>query len=488
MSKVIVDINYVAQPKQVLFHLSDADETLFGGAKGGGKSCCLVMDAVAYSLKFKRSKVYLFRKTFDELEANLVDELFKRVPEKTKDNPHGLYTYDRGKHIASFPNGSRIFFRYVRNVQDAKKYAGREMDYLGVDELTQHEEETIQILMSCMRSPLGYPTRFKGTANPGNIGHMWCKKRYIDPTKYGKRATKDKETDNKIIFIPAKVYDNKALIDNDPRYVKRLENLPTALREAFLEGNWNIFEDQAFDDFRPDIHVIPSKPIPAHWRRWRSCDNGYTDPFCFHWFAVDEKGSVHVYREYTRDYDDKKVAYSDQAKKVIELSTYRDIEDGVTVLVPEKIDFTICGHDAWQTMPQTKTAKDPRGKQIVDHYRDGGLNDCVRAITDRKQRKACIHEYLKLEYDDGGKVEQQKLYIHDCCVKLIETLPLQVLDEKDIEKYADTNYDHWVDCFGYGLLAYSAKQSKPLPEEQSRLQKSKARAAEQASKFKKRLM
>ena len=48
----VVTIDYQPHPKQVLFHASDADECVYGGAKGGGKSCALTMDAVNYALHF----------------------------------------------------------------------------------------------------------------------------------------------------------------------------------------------------------------------------------------------------------------------------------------------------------------------------------------------------------------------------------------------------------------------------------------------------
>ena len=198
---VYVEIAYTPYRKQWLFHASDADEVVYGGAKGGGKSCALVMDAFAYAYAFPKSKVYLFRKTFDELESNLVEELKKRVPQITKENPDGLYWYHEGKHIALVRNGSRIFFRYIRNLADARRYNGREMDYCGVDELTQHEEEAIQILRSCVRSPLGYPARFRGSCNPGDIGHVHVKKRYITPTMYGKKTYTDPVTGNKIALF-----------------------------------------------------------------------------------------------------------------------------------------------------------------------------------------------------------------------------------------------------------------------------------------------
>lgn len=444
-------------------------------------SCGLTMDAVNYAITFPKSKVYLFRKTYDELEANLIDELFKRVPQKTKDNPNGLYVYDNQKHIARFVNGSRIIFRYIRNIKDAHSYNGREMDYCGVDEITQHEEEVIQILRSCVRSPLGYPARFRATGNPGNIGHNHVKKRYVVPTGYGKHTYVDKDSGNVIQFIPSKVQDNAAIMNNDPNYMRRLNNLPPSLRKAYRDGEWDIFEGQAFEEWNHSIHVCKAFTPPDHWRRWRSADNGYTDPFAFYWFAVSETGQVHIYREHTRDYGDPKIMYSEQAEKVVELSTYKRVnEDGQLYDYQEKHDFTIVGHDAFAVDPMTRTPKTPNGKSIVDYYNDGGLQGIVKCIPDRRMRKAAWHEYLHPYLDENLKdaenpdgVWRSKVVIHDCCKKLIETLPEQIMDPLDHEKVAETDYDHWYDGAGYGLVAFHIEKSKPPKKEDSKIEKHK---------------
>jgi hypothetical protein len=486
IKRIVID--YTPHDKQYLFHASDADETVYGGARGGGKSCALVMDATSYAMTFPGAQIYLFRKTFDELNRTLVRELKRKVPEKSKQNPFGLYKYNAQEHSATFDNGSVIYFRYIRNRQDADIYQGAEMDYCGIDELTQHTEEVIEVLRASVRSPKGYPARFKATCNPGGIGHIWVKKRFITGTKYGTLVYKDKESDNVIRFIQATVYDNPTLMLNDPKYVKRLENLPPSLRKAWLEGNWDIFEDQAFTEWSYEVHVCKASEveIKKHWRKWISADNGYTDPFAWYWFAAGEDGTIYVYREYTRGYGDEKITYSDQARKVIELSKYREYKDGNTIETSEKIDFIVVGHDAFGANPSTKTSDKPKGKTLVDHYREGGIDRIAFkcAITDRKLRKAVVHEYLKPFMDENFQPPKKraKIVILDTCTQLIDTLPMQVVDENDPEKIAETDYDHWYDSFGYGILAYHAKKSKTPEQPKSDVQKIKDKVVKRNKK------
>jgi len=444
-----IEIPYEPNSRQDEFHAAGEDEVVYGGAKGGGKSCALVIDACAYGMEYAGADIYLFRETYEQLEANLIQEWKKRIPQE-------LYTYNKNEHIATLINGSIVRFRYVKNLADAEKYDGRSMDYLGIDELTKHTEETVQQLQSCVRSAKGFPPRFRGTCNPGNIGHLWVKKKYILGTGKGTKSYTDPKTGNTIRFIPAKVYDNFAIMQNDPAYVRRLENLPPAKRKAFLEGDWDAYDGQAFEEWNYDIHVVEPFPIPDYWFRWRSNDPGYTDPFAWYWLAVDEFGFVYIYREFTRDKYDPKITYSDQAKQVVELSRYYDL--AAKCMVDEDVGFTICGHDAFNSHPLSEN-----GKTIVDFYNDGGLQGCMKAITDRKLRKATWHEYLKPFEDENTGQMTAKVKIFSTCKMLVETLPQQVEDENDSEKVAETDYDHWYDGAGYGLVAWHAKQS-PEPE------------------------
>jgi hypothetical protein len=203
----------------------------------------------------------------------------------------------------------------------------------------------------------------------------------------------------------------------------------------------------AFPEFSYDLHVVKPFEIPAHWRKWRSADNGYTDPFAWYWYTVDEFGTVYVYREYTRDPKEPKVSYSDQARQVA-------LKSG-----NEHIGFTVVGHDAWAVNPLTKNQNTPQGKSIIDFYVEGGVKDCIRAVTDRVFRKATIHEYLKPYFDENAEKMTSRVKIFSTCEKLIETLPQMLIDDRDPEKYQENDIDHWVDSFGYGIISHHSNKS-----------------------------
>lgn len=72
-------------------------------------------------------------------------------------------------------------------------------------------------------------------SNPGDIGHGWVKKRFVDAVPGAGLLS--------VEYIPAKVTDNP-YIGQD--YIRQLQEKPEALRRAYLEGDWNAFEGQVF--------------------------------------------------------------------------------------------------------------------------------------------------------------------------------------------------------------------------------------------------
>ena len=75
------------------------------------------------------------------------------------------------------------------------------------------------------------------------------------------------------IFIPSTVFDNQALLQNDPQYLASLAMLPEAERDALLYGSWDSFDGQVFRRWRNDpdhyedrlwTHVIAPFRIPKH--------------------------------------------------------------------------------------------------------------------------------------------------------------------------------------------------------------------------------
>lgn len=427
-----IEVKYNPYPKQAKFHACGADEVVYGGAKGGGKSYALVAECAAYCLEHGGAIAYLFRERYDDLEANIISVWLEIIPDK-------IYTYDATKHVARLRNGSRVYFRYIRNIADAAKYQGRSMDWIGVDELTKHMFKAIQILLSCLRSPKGFPPRFRATCNPGGVGHVWVKKRYITGTNYGKKQYTDPETGNLIAFIPASVYDNQAIMHNDPKYVRRLENLPEDEKKAFLYGDWDIFQGQYFSEFSRKIHVVERFKIPSGWRRYRVFDYGLDMLACY-WVAVDTQGWAYAYREL---YQSGLIA-TEAAKRILQ-----------STATEEAIFQTLAPPDLWGKQSTT-------GKSIEEYMRGEGLI-LSQAKNDRMSGWMNLKEWLQVVPDAADK-PAARLRIFENCPNLIECLETVQHDEKNVNDVATQPHEitHAPDAIRYFVAGRPLPAAEPI--------------------------
>lgn len=281
------------------FLISTAKETFYGGAAGGGKSEGIIVSAlgnrVVGIMNNKNWKVLILRRTFPELEGSLI--------RRAKELFYGIWKYDGQKHAGVFPSGGYIQFGHIKNDDDAIKYQSMEFNLIEFDELTHFTERMYLYLFSRMRTtdPL-IITQIKSASNPGNLGHNWVWERFIkdkEPeTKYttitqmpdGSKLTWSK------CFIPASVFDNKILIQNDPNYLRSLYELPEVEKEAFLYGNWDIFQGQYFKELNED-HICDEFEISQDLPIWISLDWGYTTKCAVLFFTEDKNGNVYCFDE-----------------------------------------------------------------------------------------------------------------------------------------------------------------------------------------------
>lgn len=405
--------------------------------------------------------MYFFRETYDDLEANIIKEWKDKVPKE-------LYSYNEGKHQAILINGTSVKFRYIRNFKDAEGYQGRSMDWIGVDELTKHLRESIQVLLSCLRSPKGFKPTFRATCNPGGIGHMYVKEDYIEATGYGDHPTTCQITGNKRVFIPAKVWDNDVLMKNDPNYVKRLQNLPEDQRKAFLDGDWDLFSGQYFDEFKRDIHVCDPLPIPDHWHRYFVCDYGL-DMFAGLWIARDEQGRAYVYKEV--------------------------YESGLIISEASKRFLEVNGGDRLKIKyapPDLQNRQKDTGKSAFDIFSQNGVNFAV-SDNNRINGWSAVKEWLKVfetrHEQTGETYKTSNLKIFKNCTNLIRCLPAVQHDEKDPNDVAKEPHEltHITDALRYWCIMWTSP-AKQLPEPQSAHDRNVAKVLNQKKKSRQKLV
>lgn len=445
-SRRSIVIPYVPSKKQTLFHTSIADEILFGGAAGGGKSKASVMEACALCLEYDPScgkpfSVYMFRRTYKELEDSLITEAVASIPDT-------IAKYVQGAHEMRFLNGAVIKFRHLENEADVIKYQGAEIQALFIDELTHFTKFMYDYLKTRLRAvkELNFKPRVRCTSNPGGIGHGWVKDYFVAPHPFG--GTHEKEIWSEILqkykrvkvqYIPATVVDNPHLGED---YIFQLEAKPEHMKKALLNGDWDTFAGQVFTEWVNNpkgyddhlwTHVINPFPIPKHWRRYCSFDFGYSKPFSIGWWAVDENGRVYRYREwYGCIPNEPDTGLKMHADKIAEIMINAEVEAEPGMQYTRIADPAIFDEQRGESIARLMAKKGV-------HWR--------KADNKRLPGKMQVHN--RLAFNDYG---QPGMYIFKNCTSFIRTVPSLVYDPRKVEDVDTKAEDHIYDETRYFLM------------------------------------
>lgn len=436
--------------KQALF-LTDTHKYIgFGGARGGGKSWAVRVKAVLLCLNYPGIKVMIIRRTYPELQENHIIPLCEMLHCHAEDRTQRVASYNDSKKHITFPNGSRILFRYCDNEKDADRFQGTEVDVLFVDEATHQSEEKMDKLSACVRGVNGYPKRIYYTCNPGGVGHAWVKRLFVD------RQYKPGENPDDYSFIRSLVRDNLALMQSDPEYVRKLEALPPKLRKAWLDGDWDIYEGQFFEEFadRPEhytdrqwTHVIEPFEIPDGWRIYRSFDWGYAKPFSCAWWAVDYDGVVY---------------------RILELYGCTDTPNEGVKWTPERVFAEIHRIETEHRWLRGKTIQGVADPAIWDAETGESIADVATRYRvyfdkgDHARLPGWMQVHYRLYFDDNG---YPMMYVFKNCKAFIRTMPLLQYDEHRVEDLDTDGEDHVADEVRYFLMTRPIKPRKaPLPK------------------------
>lgn len=405
-------------PRQAEFFASAAAHTAYGGARGGGKSWAMRRKLVLLCLGYKGLNCLLLRRTLPELRENHVIPLLKELGDAA--------AYNATERVFRFPNGSRLKLGYCDGANDVYQYQGQEYDVIGMEEATHFTEEQMRFLTTCNRTTRkDFKPRMYYTCNPGNVGHGWVKRLFID------RRMENGERAEDYAFIPASIYDNEILLSANPEYLRALESLPEDMRRAHLYGDWDAMAGQYFREFSRQRHVIAPFELPRWWRRFRSMDWGYNDPCCVLWHAVDGEGRIYTYRElYVRQ-----TRAADVARRAIELSRGEDIR------------YTVASPDIWAKHGATLTgAGGFEGESLAELFALSGM-PLTPADNSRIAGWNRVRDFLA-DAPDGRPLWQ----CFSDCRNLIRQLPGLIFDQHNREDAADGD-DHAPEALRYALMS-----------------------------------
>src|SRR6185437_13993572 len=318
---------------------SAADIVIMGGANGGGKSHWILLEAARHA-RVPGYRAVVFRRESTDITdpGGLQDTSMTIYPQLD-----GWFRSNKLDRI--FDPDARISFRGLPHAKDAISWDGKELAFIGFDELQLFTEFQFWYLFSRMRSSCGVNPVIRATCNPVHEEDPtggWLKiligwwlnwetgfpipersgkvrwfvrlnnelhwgdsreeliERFTDPDSKEEGPTVFPMS---ITFIPSKLRDNPILMNSSPQYRASLMALTDYLKKQKYEGNWNA-KLQAGTFFKIGVmgrkgQIIPIEELPAIGLRYcRAWDLAYTggagDWTVGDLLATDGKGTFYL--------------------------------------------------------------------------------------------------------------------------------------------------------------------------------------------------
>lgn len=441
----------VLEPKQKAAFVTSANEVLYGGAKGGGKSFLLRVSAIRWALEVPGIQVYLFRRKLPDLRRNHLQgptSFFRMLREHLQ---AGSVKYRAVENEFEFDNGSVIHLCYCDAEGDVENYQGAEIHVLMPDELTHYTEYQYRYLRAQVRlTGVDVPERYKGRlprieagSNPGSVGHAWVRRAFISqrPALEIWRTPQD-EGGMLRQFIPARLADNPHLTKDDPEYADRLHGMGSDnLVRAMLEGDWDIIAGAAFEKLRRDLHCIEPFTPPADWLCFGSLDWGSSKPFSFGLWTVSNGNALEdgrVYRRGSMIRVNEVYGWNGKADEGI-----RKEATEVADMIKSKIGERRLAY----------IAADPSMWKV-----DGGPSIAEtmlrRGVVLRKADHNRLTGYVEVRQRIAGDGDGPMLYAtKNCHAGFWRTMPDLVMDEDHPEDVETDQEDHCYDEVRYGCVS-----------------------------------
>lgn len=352
-------ITWSPQPRQARLISCEANEILFGGSRGGGKTDASIGHFYARSMQYgPLAQGLVLRRTMNALQGFIkrMKEIYGSVFD-TKD------CWREQEKTWTFPNGASLKCGYLESLDDLEQYQGHSYSFIYPEELPQWELESAYEMLFAINRPSGHKLndpftskcQIVSTGNPGGQGMKWVKKRFIDfappekivPVEIPNPKNKDKPFHRTRVFIPSKVTDNAYYAGTS--YEVALLGLPDRLRKMYYDGNWDVSEGQFFDEWDPSAHVCRAFNPPQDWERWMSMDWGYSDhPYVCGWFTRNPSGRIYMYDEMAGVADDGVHGNREEPREVAQKIRRRESDRGshITERWVDKSIFDGEGHEA----------------------------------------------------------------------------------------------------------------------------------------------
>jgi hypothetical protein len=459
--QINLDSIYQPYPMQSRFHGSAAPYKCLGGAAGPGKTLCLIMDHMISCQEFNRDDAQhvhtlLLRRTHPKLKATLVTRFDEKVPKE-------LYkSFNRSENIVTWKSGATTHFGSMQHEADAMEWQGQWFK-IGYDEMAEFTFKQWVSTSAWNRCPVSPFCTKDGATNPVGVGSPWIRSLFVEH-----RACEEMDDEQKkqyrpedYAYFPCTYLDNPVYA-KDPQFLANLMAYPKAIRDALMNGSWDLVGGYfvgAFDDAENTCPPDECRPEPWH-KRFISGDWGFEHWSAIYWHYLDDHGVIRTYKERLVKHHDPEMLAEMIAKESFD-------DDG---RLPQFVNFTF-SHDAFAQ----KTDANTIAVRMTKVMRPYGLPAPSNSGKDKIGREQTMYNLLRKELfcgrePDGRPILRRNWIISDNCPKLIQCLKSAPRDEDEVEKIAEFPGDDPLQGAGYGVYNIVGQPGKQSREDRLREQ------------------
>ncbi|MEK9207376.1 MAG: phage terminase large subunit [Patescibacteria group bacterium] len=427
-------------PKQTEFITSEQKFSCFSGGFGSGKTIAGCLRSLLLS-QFPGNFGLVGRLTYPELRDTTRKTFFEICPPEYYDEAAGGQ-WKPSENYLRLVNGSEIIFRHLDNVSE-KELLSLNLGWFFIDQAEEVGERVFQILTS----------RLRLASVPNRYGFVVCNpepSNWID-LKWRKPILENKPNPNHH-FIESASYDNPYLpADYIPSL---LATYPEEMVKRYIEGRWDVFENQIYHEFDYKMHSIVPFEIPKGWERIVGVDHGMVNPTAAIFAAVDYDGNIFVYDEYYSP-----GVVSDHARAIIEKTAGQEIS-------------------FWLIDPSTQAKtreKDGMPWSVIEEYEDFGLY-FTPANNEQLAGINRVKEFLKPQMSRRNPITKEipspRLFVFKNCVNLITEFPqyqwrkMRSLSQRNQKEQPRDFNDHALDALRYIIMSrFPAPIKRPIGTE-----------------------
>jgi len=456
-------VHFKLYPKQQRALMTAAQEVLYGGAAGSGKSYMMRVLAIVLCMEVANIKVFLFRRMYKELYINHVYSPDGFLVMLKPFIDAGEVTFNKSDGVFNFYNGAQIYLCHAQHENDINAYLGAEIHCLLIDEATQFTEKMIRFIRTRVRlGGLPLPERWKkllpkiiyGT-NPGGVSHSYFKRGFVSHGEGHVFKAPIQDGGMTREYVPAKSGENLVMMRNDAAYGERIMGLgDDRLAQAYLDGNWDLEEGAAFSDlWDANVHVLDSIVIPRTWKIDRAHDYGYTAPAATIWTAESDGTRAII--------NDRQIVLPRKSIVIISEKYFADKEDRGLRLLPFELGQQMHDHEQSHSLRMRTEAgpadtsifeKDKGMASIHDDYVKKGIRFTKADKRPGSRERGFILTRQRLKAAATRNMEQPWMLVMRTCVHTISQLPELPISAENPQDVDSAANDHIYDAVRYRVL------------------------------------